>query len=224
MKKESKLQIIKGYMPVIVTRKYLDGLHEEIEQSDNQADDFNRMRQKEKAEKDQLQKDINQLEEIKNKEIERLKNKISSQSDELNSKNKSLEIALKEKEEKSFKLEETTEELSSTKRRLSSYIAISSKQTKHIKDLKDQIKVLTKLKIQNEDSLEAKDLVIAEDRKLIEELQEKNRVQASKIKEFSKEVEHNSLEYQEDGLPKPTKEILSKRKFRRKKSNKKEGK
>lgn len=216
MKKESKLQIIKGYMPVIVTRKYLDGLHEEIEQSDIQADDFNRMRQKEKDEKDQLQKDYDQLEELKNKEIERLKSKISSQSDELNSKNESLEIALKEKEEKSFRLEEITEELSSAIRIINARKANSKRQSNHIKKLKKQIKVLTKLKIQNEESLNAKDLVIAEDRKLIEELQEKNKVQASKIKEFSKEVEHNSLEYQEDGLPKPTKEVLSKRKFRRK--------
>lgn len=217
MKKESKLNKIKRHMPIIVTRNYLNDLKDEIKQAEDQADDYQRILKDKKDKCDQLEIDINQLEKLKDKEIERLKNKISSQNEELNRKNKLLETTLKEKEEKSIEFEEIVQEVSSLKRKLNAYIANSAKQSKHLEELKERIKLLAKINIQNEEKINAKDLIIAEDTKIIEELTKKNEVQASKIQEFTKKIEHIELEYQEDGLPKPTKETLSKRKFHRKK-------
>lgn len=67
------------------------------------------------------------------------------------------------------------------------------------------------------DKLDAKERVIEEYKKAIEELEKKNEIQAEKIKELSKKVKHEIIEYENDGLPKTTKESLkSKRKIRRK--------
>lgn len=65
--------------------------------------------------------------------------------------------------------------------------------------------------------LNAKIYVIKEYEKAIENLENKNQVQSEKIKELSQKVEHETIEYENDGLPKQTKQVLTaKRKNRRK--------
>jgi len=65
--------------------------------------------------------------------------------------------------------------------------------------------------------LDAKDRVIEEYEKAIENLENKNQIQLEKIKELSQKVEHETIEYENDGLPRQTKQVLTvKRKNRRK--------
>ena len=65
--------------------------------------------------------------------------------------------------------------------------------------------------------LNAKIYVIKEYEKTIDDLENKNKIQAEKIQDLIKKIEHETIEYENDGLPKQTKQILTvKRKNRRK--------
>ena len=76
---------------------------------------------------------------------------------------------------------------------------------------------LTKENHKLRSQLDAKIQIIKEYEKAIENLENKNQVQLEKIKELSQKVEHETIEYENDGLPKQTKQVLTvKRKNRRK--------
>lgn len=195
MKKENILEKIKGYLPAFVTRGYVEELYNEIKQAENQADGRQILLEKEiKAKKqeqiknEQLQKDIQQLEAVKNKEIQRLENKISSQ-------NETLEIVLKEKEKKSLENVE-----------LGKKVAILQKNNQSIGQSKGGV-VAANHKLKAE--LDAKNQVIKEYQILVNDLKNKNKLQEEKIQELSKKVNHKIIEYKNNGLPKQTKKIFS---------------
>lgn len=76
---------------------------------------------------------------------------------------------------------------------------------------------LTKENHKLRSQLDAKIQIIKEYEKAIENLENKNQIQLEKIKELSQKVEHETIEYKNNGLPKQTKQVLTvKRKNRRK--------
>lgn len=96
-------------------------------------------------------------------------------------------------------------------------------EAKIVKLKKENIKLgtakggLTKENHKLRSQLDAKIQIIKEYEKAIENLENKNQVQLEKIKELSQKVEHETIEYENDGLPKQTKQVLTvKRKNRRK--------
>lgn len=191
MKKENRLEKIKGHMPVIVTRNYLKGLDDEITRTEGQIDYFRYETNREKSKKEQWIKNYEQLEIIKNKEIERLTSEISS-------KNEILEAALKEKEEKSLENE-----------KLSKKVAILQKSNQDIGQSKGGV-VAANHKLKAE--LDAKEQVIKEYKILVDDLKNKNKLQEEKIQELSKKVNHKVIEYKNNGLPKQTKKTFSRKK------------
>lgn len=196
MNQKSKFEKIKGYAPIITTRNYIEGLKDEITQAEYQANRSNTEKNEAVGERDKLKKEIESINETHTKEIKKLEN-------ELSSKNESLEISLKSNETNSLKIANLNEE-----------IIILQRKNKNINQDKEEL-------VEENNNLKSK---LEEATQIIVDLKNKNSVQASKIKEFSKKSKHLPLEYKEDGLPKQTKETLLKRKISKKKENKKEGK
>ncbi len=58
--------------------------------------------------------------------------------------------------------------------------------------------------------LDAKDRVINEYEKALRDLEEKNQNQLNTIKELTKKIEHKSIEYKNNGLPKQSKKAFKK--------------
>lgn len=88
-----------------------------------------------------------------------------------------------------------------------------------LKDYETQIKALTRRVNYLESQLNAKDLALDENKKSIEELEVRNKIQADKIRAFASNTEHLPEEYKGDGLPKQTKKALKKNKKEKEKEN-----
>lgn len=93
----------------------------------------------------------------------------------------------------------------------------SNKKSKTIVKLEKELSKIREENHKLRSQLDAKIQIIKEYEKAIENLENKNQVQLEKIKELSQKVEHETIEYENDGLPKQTKQVLTvKRKNRRK--------
>lgn len=190
MKKENKLEKIKGYLPKVVTKNYITGLFDEIEQAERQADGY-------LDEKKQAIKDKASLEQIKNKEIHRLENTIKDLQKEISEKNDSLEKTIIEKEQKTVELFAKSEQIGRFESKFIKSRAAQGGLTKKNNSLRKQ--------------LEEKAKIIADYKTQINQLKEKNEIQKSQIQELSKKVKHIMPEYQNSGLPKPTRKTFSRK-------------
>lgn len=208
----------------IILKKTYDDMQSQIAQGE--AGTFRENREKNKIKKEfEIYKEEHKAEiDLKNKEITRLENKIETLTKE-NAKitrlENKIETLAKENAEKNESLELTInekEELllsnSSLKKLNRSYLATREKLSKHIKTIRKEHKKEIKELL---DKVDAKERVIQEYQRALEDSERKNQIQAEKFKELSKKVEHETIEYENDGLPKTTKQSLrAKRKMRRK--------
>lgn len=193
----------------IILKSTYDDMKNQIAQGE--AGTFRENREKNKIKKEfEVFKEEHKAEiDIKNKEIGRLEKRIETLTNENSQKNEALELTINEKEE----LLLTVDSLKKLNR---SYLATREKLSKHLKEVKKAAKETQKLVQKLLNNIDAKDRVIVEYKMALEEAEKKNQIQAEKVKELSQKVEHETIEYENDGLPKPTKQSLkSKRKIRR---------
>ena len=162
-----RLQELKGYIPVIITRNTYEDLLDQIEQGEKGTSRENREKNEIKKSYFKLKDQFNKFECISNKEIDKLNQKIEELTKELSNKNQTLEYFIKEKETLSIKVVE----LEGYKKRVDGQKGGYTKE-------------INKLKI------------------IIEELENKNKVQAKKIQEFTKSKQHTIEEYKNNGLRK----------------------
>ena len=159
---------------------------------------------------DKLEKENNSLkEELKqaNGNIEKLKADNASLTDiqlsnetEINEKNRQIEDFSNKKSKAIVKLEKELSKIREENIKLGTAKGGLTKENNKLKTL-----------------LNAKIYVIKEYEKAIDDLENKNKIQAEKIQDLIKKIEHETIEYENDGLPKQTKQILTvKRKNRRK--------
>lgn len=199
---------IKENFPRIVPQKYITGLIEEIKQAEGQADRYY-------DEKRQAIKDKESLERIKNSEISKLENTIKELRKDLSSKKSSLEEVIIQKEsllKKNKEFSDVNQQLGREKGNLirskNALQESNDKLNQENKAYKSNIKIL---------NLHISDL----ERKLAEEndksqLLENQRIEIQNLKNQIKELDPPVIEeYQQDGLPKQTKTVLKRKKFRK---------
>lgn len=203
-----KLNELKDYFPVIITKHTYEDLLNQIKQGEQGT-------YRENKEKNQIQKSYNQLkrefdefEYNTNKKTNKLNQKIEELIKDLSEKNDSLEKTLKEKEQLII-------DVSVLKKSLWSYKANSDKISRHLKQAKKELNKVQREKTKLLDTVDAKERVIEEYINALEQAESKIQLQAAKINELSKEIKHQTIEYKNDGLPKSTKQSLRlKRKIR----------
>ena len=101
-----KLNELKGYIPVIITRNTYDDLLDQIVQGEKGTARENREKNEIFKQYRQLKKDFDEFEVNSNKEIKKLNQKIEELTKELSEKNQSLEEVITIKEKCQIKLHE----------------------------------------------------------------------------------------------------------------------
>lgn len=101
-----RLQELKGYIPVIITRNTYEDLLDQIEQGEKGTARENREKNEIKKSYFKLKDQFNEFGCISNKEIDKLNQKIEELTKELSNKNQTLEDFIKEKETLSIKVAE----------------------------------------------------------------------------------------------------------------------
>lgn len=193
----------------IILKSTYDDMKNQIAQGEAGTLRENREKNKIKKEFDIFREEHQSEIGIKNNEIRRLEKRIETLINENSQKNEALEKTINEKEELLLIVD-------SLKKLNRSYLATREKLSKHLQKIKKESKENEKLVQKLQNSVDAKERVIVEYEKAIEDLESKNQIQSEKIQELSKKIEHETIEYENDGLPKQTKQSLkSKRKIRR---------
>lgn len=194
---------------------------------------INEVEQLKKCNKDMAKENGRRTKEldIANDKLEKQKIEISSLKDiilideaDIKSKDKKIDKLMKDISVKNQSLENTInykEQLiidnSTLKKSLWSCKANRNKISKHLKQVKKDLKKEQKEKEKLLDIIDAKERVIEEYKNALENAENKNQLQAAKINELTKKVNHETIEYENDGLSKQTKQSLTaKRKIRRK--------
>ncbi len=169
----------------ILTKRQYEGLLDEISMAERARNaEISRHRKN----KDEYEKQLKELETLKNKAIEELENRVKELE-------KGLETTILEKEQKIKDIEKVN-------RTAIAYKGNCVRNSNHIEKLVQEQKELKKSFEE-----EKKNLIQSyEDR--IKSLEGKNKIQENKIKELASQVTHDSLEYKNNGLPTKTKKNL----------------
>ena len=138
------------------------------------------------------------------------KNKIKELSDEAEIKDAKIESMQKVKDREITRLQN---EISNAKENNNKIIELEAKIVK-LKKENSKISAskggLTKENNKLRTKLDAKDRVIEEYQKALYQAEEKNQNQLNTIKELTKKIDHKSIEYKNNGLPKQSKKAFKK--------------
>lgn len=187
-----RLKELKGYIPVIITKKQYDKLTDKITQLKLANSDLAKENGK------------------RNNQIEKLEKTIMEG-------NQSLEDTFKEKEElliEKDKLKKQLWSISTNRDKISKHL---KEKNNKIKESEREIKKLNKSVNDFVNQLNDLNKLNQELDVINTDLEKKNEIQANKIKELTSRIEHAMIEYEEDGLPKQSKESLNKLRKRRRK-------
>lgn len=169
----------------ILTKRQYEGLLDEISMAEHARNaEISRHRKN----KDEYEKQLKELEALKNKAIEELENRVKELE-------KNLETTILEKEQKIKDIEKAN-------RTAIAYKGNCTRNSNYIEKLVQEQKELKKSFEE-----EKKNLIQSyEDR--IKSLEDKNKIQENKIKELASQVNHDLSEYKNNGLPTKTKKNL----------------
>lgn len=167
-------------MKILLNRDY-QNLLDQIEQGEKGTLRENREKNTIKKELDKLKEDYVAMQKIKDKEIERLQKEISNVKDE----NNKIANNLIKYSDANSKLEVQIIELKNKNSKMSVSKGGLTKQNNKLKN-----------------KLDAKDRVIEEYKKALEESEKKNQLQADKIQSLTKKTSHSIEEYKNNGLRK----------------------